>query len=292
MYYSKTEVLSRNQSTLPPSSELVLVTHPWSAPVSMMMPPSPLQDTHTLALITIGQSPRHDYTSDLPSLVPRNTIITQYGALDRLTLGEVHAYLRPFPGTKQVLVSRMRDGTEVKMDAEKLEPLISECVYRVASEDKPDAILLLCTGTLPTYDVPVPVIGPQGAVRRYFETESKGRRLIIISPEKRQVAPAKARWGGVGGSVILSGTMATPYGEGSQAEIEAAVRWLASLPEIKGVEDVHDRLVNTTVYMDCMGYTLEHKRLVEQITRGLVDEVVVPREVVFRAVGRLFENVM
>lgn len=181
----------------------------------------------------------------------------------------------------------MRDGTEVKMDAEKLEPLISECVQRVASQDKPDAILLLCTGNLPAYDVPVPVVGPQDAVRRYFEKELKGTGLVVISPEERQVAPAMARWDGVGGSVILGGTMATPYGQGSQAEVKAAARWVASLPEFNRVEDVH-RLVKNTVYMDCMGYTLEHKRSVEKITEGMVDEVVVPREVVFRAVGRLF----
>lgn len=151
----------------------------------------------------------------------------------------------------------MRDGTEVKMDAEKLEPLISECVQRVARQDKPDAILLLCTGNLPAYDVPVPVLGPQDAVRSYFE-EKKGIKLVVISPEERQVGPAIARWDGVGGSVILGGTMAT-HG-----------------------------LTNVMVYMDCMGYTLEHKRSVEKITKDMVDEVVVPREVVFRAVGRLF----
>ncbi|ROV99711.1 hypothetical protein VSDG_02941 [Cytospora chrysosperma] len=191
------------------------------------------------------------------------------------------------PDTEQVLVSRMRDGTEVKMDAEKLEPLISECVQRVARQDKPDAILLLCTGNLPTYDVPVPVFGPQDAVRSYFEEEKKGIKLVVISPEERQVGPAMARWDGVGGSVILGGTMATPYGQESRAEVKAAADWIASLPEINGVEDAHG-LANVMVYMDCMGYTLEHKQLVEKVAKGMVDEVVVPRQVVFRAVGRLF----
>ncbi|KUI64210.1 hypothetical protein VM1G_10997 [Cytospora mali] len=248
------------------------------------MSPSPPPKTHSLALITIGQSPRHDYTADVPSLLPPHTTLTQYGALDRLTLPDVQAHLWPSADTKQVLVSRMRDGTEVKMDAEKLEPLIKECVQRVASQEKPDAILLLCTGNLPSYDVSVPVVGPQDAVRQYFEEEKKDMQLVTISPEKRQVAPAKARWDGVGGSVVLGGTMATPYGEGSPAEVEAAAEWVASLPEIKSVHTKG----NTLVYMDCMGYTLGHKRLVEKITKGTVDEVVVPREVVFRAVGRLF----
>lgn len=248
---------------------------------------SPPQKIHSLALVTIGQSPRHDYTSDLPFLLPSETTLTQHGALDNLTLSDVHARLSPAPSTKQVLVSRMRDGTEVKMDAEKLEPLISDCVQRVASQEAPDAILLLCTGTLPSYDVTVPVVGPQDAVRTYLEQERKGTNLVIISPEKRQVGPAQARWHGVGGSVVLGGTMATPYGEDSPSEIEAAAKWVSSLPELNGTDGEHV-VGNVTVYMDCMGYTLEHKRMMEKMTKGRVNEVMVPREVVFRAMGRLF----
>lgn len=174
----------------------------------------------------------------------------------------------------------MRDGTEVKMDAERLEPLVRECVQHVASEETPEAILLLCTGNLPTYDIAVPVIRPQDTVRRYFEGGKKGMNLVIISPEKRQVAPAKARWDGVGESVVLGGTAATPYGETSTAQIETAAKWVANLPEMG----------RSMVYMDCMGYTLEHKRLVEKITKGRIDEVVVPREVVFRAAAKLFDS--
>lgn len=247
----------------------------------------PLQVRHSLALITIGQSPRHDYTADLPFLLPSDTILTQHGALDSLTLSEVYASLSPSPDTKQVLVSRMRDGTEVKMDAEKLEPLISDCVQRVASQVVPDAILLLCTGMLPSFNVTVPVVGPQEAVRRYLEVERTGMNLVIISPEERQVTPAQDRWDGVGGSVVLGGTMATPYGEDSPAEVEAAAKWVTNLPDLKRTED-EPVLGSVLVYMDCMGYTLEHKRMMERSTKGKITEVIVPREVVFRAVSRRF----
>ena len=39
----------------------------------------------TIAVITIGQSPRPDITSDLRKLLPEGVCMTEYGALDGLT---------------------------------------------------------------------------------------------------------------------------------------------------------------------------------------------------------------
>lgn len=276
-----------------------------------MPPPT----NHTLALITIGQSPRHDYAPDLPSLLPPRTRLVQHGALDALSLADVRAQLAPLPGEKdagrQMLVSRMRDGTEVKMDARRLEPLIEACVRRVAAaaaaaatrrkgaegekeeEEAVDAILLLCTGDVPAFgaDLGVPVVVPQDAVRRFMEEEKgvvvvgggKGRtgawKLVLVSPEERQVQAARKRWEGVGGCEVLGAAAATPYGDASTGEVMKVAEWIRGLAG-NGTEKV-------LVYLDCMGYTLEHKRMVEGVVGGKV-EVVVPREVVFRAVGRLF----
>ncbi|KAK0658399.1 hypothetical protein DIS24_g4800 [Lasiodiplodia hormozganensis] len=276
-----------------------------------MPPPT----NHTLALITIGQSPRHDYAPDLPSLLPPRTRLVQHGALDALSLADVRAQLSPTPDEagagRQVLVSRMRDGTEVKMDAARLEPLIEACVRRVAAaaaaaaataatrrkgaegakeegdddEEAVDAILLLCTGDVPAFgaELDVPVVVPQDAVRRFMEEKGEGRKgawkLVLVSPEERQVQAARGRWEGVGGCEVLGAAAATPYGDASTGEVMKVAEWIRGL-----TGNEKERVL---VYLDCMGYTLEHKRMVEGVVGGKV-EVVVPREVVFRAVGRLF----
>ncbi|OJD32004.1 uncharacterized protein BKCO1_420005 [Diplodia corticola] len=357
-------------------------------PPKMPPPPPPPRQTHThtLALITIGQSPRHDYAPDLPRLLPRNTRLVQHGALDALSLADVRATLSPPPPEApsnddddddgddsdddeptQILVSRMRDGTEVKMDAGRLKPLVEACVRGVAAgasaaararararaktdddgddddenDASVDAILLLCTGDVPRFDdddggrgLGVPVIAPQEAVRRFLEERGgrgrRGRRgggslrdvdaddagtgresdsesnnsnnsnrtrttakirqpprLILVSPEERQVAAARRRWDGVGGCEVVGGKAATPYGEASEGEVREVAGWVKELVGGGGGE--------VLVYMDCMGYTLGHKRIVEEVVgagAGAGVEVVVPREVVFRAVGALFGEEM
>ncbi|GME42408.1 uncharacterized protein LTHEOB_10305 [Neofusicoccum parvum] len=239
---------------------------------------------HTLALITIGQSPRHDYTPDLPSLLPPSTALVQHGALDALTPADVAARLAPGPDTTQVLVSRMRSGAAVVMDAARLAPLVEACVRRVAGSSSVDAVVLLCTGDVPAAGAGagarVPVVAPQPAVRAFLEEEGRrGCAVVVVSPEARQVGAARARWEGVGGCRVVAAGAATPYGEDSEKEVRGVGEWVR-----RAVEGEAGRVV---VYLDCMGYTLEHKRIVEEVTGGGV-EVVVPREVVFKAVGKLF----
>lgn len=236
---------------------------------------------HHLALITIGQSPRHDYTPDLPSLLPPNTRTTQHGALDALSLPAVRTHLSPSPSptdsaAPSVLVSRMRTGHPVTLDAAKLAPLLTACI-RSAAEEKPDAILVLCTGDV---EVPppeelgsVPVVVPREEVRKWFAERGGGGVVVVVSPEERQREGARRRLeeGGVG--VVGTGWV-NPYGEGVG---EGVGRWVRGL----GVE------AGTVVYLDCMGFTLEQKRVVEGVV-GAGVEVVLPREVAFGAVGRLF----
>ncbi|TRM65620.1 hypothetical protein BD626DRAFT_567517 [Schizophyllum amplum] len=239
--------------------------------------------THTLALVTIGQAPRHDYDADLPALLPPRTTLVQHGALDEIpTAAAASEQLAPSASTKQVLVSRMRDGAQVTMDGSKLAPLLEACVRRVAAAAaSPDAILLLCTGDLHAFPgLGVPLVAPQPAVRAFFEGRQRPgtRSLIVVSPEARQAARAATRWEGAGGFTVVAGIAATPYGDASAGELEACAEQIKALKLGGGEGD-------TLVYMDCMGYTLAQKQLMSERT-GL--EVVVPREVVFKAVGKLF----
>ena len=71
-----------------------------------------------IGAITIGQAPRTDVMEDLDDILRGDVELIQAGALDLLTLEEVET-LRP-DGTGNTLVSRMRDGTGVMLQEQKI----------------------------------------------------------------------------------------------------------------------------------------------------------------------------
>ena len=66
-----------------------------------------------VGLITIGQSPRVDITSDIKDVLGSQIEIVECGALDNLSHEEINA-LRPSEG-EYILVTRLRDGSTVKI---------------------------------------------------------------------------------------------------------------------------------------------------------------------------------
>ena len=73
-----------------------------------------MSEPKLLAAITIGQAPRTDVTADILPMLPPHVTLREYGALDELTWEQVMDAFHPAPG-EQVLVSRMRDGRQVRM---------------------------------------------------------------------------------------------------------------------------------------------------------------------------------
>jgi len=69
-------------------------------------------------MVTIGQSPRNDVTSDIKDILGPKIEIIGCGALDELTLEDVKK-LEPKKG-EYVLVTRLREGTQVKVSRNKI----------------------------------------------------------------------------------------------------------------------------------------------------------------------------
>ena len=76
----------------------------------------------TIAVITIGQSPRPDITSDLRKLLPEGVCMTEYGALDGLTRQQAEEQFG-YRGRGELLITRM-GGSGVKC---------SKIVYRLCN---------------------------------------------------------------------------------------------------------------------------------------------------------------
>ncbi|GHB14874.1 AroM family protein [Salinicola rhizosphaerae] len=225
-----------------------------------------------LGIVTIGQAPRTDLHDDLAVLLAADIEVVERGALDALTLEEIESRY-PVGDQPQLLVSRMRDGRQVTIAEPDLEPLLDSAIRTMAREDGVDAIVVLCTGELPDYrDLGVPVLSPKRLVRHGIQALFPEGRLLVMSPEARQMANTRARWEAAGFRV---GTLsASPYGD--LAELERAARE-ATAYRIDG--EAPDLL-----YLDCMGYTLAHRARIAELSG---QRTLTPRQLVFNAANLL-----
>lgn len=199
----------------------------------------------TIALVTIGQSPRADLTEEYARALPGVQII-EAGALDDLSEAEV---LGLAPGRDdEVLVSRLRTGSEVRLARRHLQPRLQGCLDRLAQDA--DLTVLLCTGEFPGVHARGAVLIPQRVLRHVVAAVVDGRatRLGVLIPDAAQQASAESRWRDVGQVIAAS---ASPYRD--VEALEAAGRRL------------RDARVGIVV-MDCIGYTRPMRQAVARIT--------------------------
>jgi protein AroM len=178
------------------------------------------------AFLTIGQSPRDDILDEMrPWWDPRSRVeFLERGALDGLERREIES-LAPKEGEHR-LVSRLRDGTEVFLDAHWVHHRVQEMVTELESE-KLDFSVLLCTGRFPGLRSSRLVIEAQSIVDHTaaaFEA-----RLGILVPHETQMEDV-----GRGDTVV---SHASPY---------SGDRWEKAAREL---EDA------ALIVLHCMGYT-------------------------------------
>ena len=98
-----------------------------------------------IGAITIGQSPRTDITADLLPMLSPSIELREYGALDPYTLEECRERFAPKEASP-VLVSRMRDGSQVEMAEEAVIPLVQDCILRAEAEGAEGTVLFSSNG--------------------------------------------------------------------------------------------------------------------------------------------------
>jgi len=222
-----------------------------------------------LGLVTIGQSPRDDIMSQMLPLLPAGLDIRQVGALDGLTCEQI-AGLAPGPAD-YVLHTRLQDGQAnelaVTVGGERIMALLQSCLKQLEDEGA-NPIVLLCTGEFPELRSDALLIEPD----RLLVNVVRGlglRRVGVLVPLPSQIEAAAEKWRELGAEVVF--VAASPYGE--QIELTRAAEELGGHPL-------------DLVVMDCMGYTLPHRRVVTQATGR---PVILASRVVARIVGELVE---
>lgn len=199
-----------------------------------------------VGFITIGQSPRADVVPEMMRTLGRGYEAVEAGALDGHTHGEIRQ-LEIGPGD-HLLVSRMRDGAEVRITEELVVPLIQRRIHEV-EEKGVDIILLLCSGRFPEFESKALVVTPSEIVRGAVDAALRRGKLGVVYPAREQLAEAYVDWSREGREVHLDA--ASPY---------VSEEELVGLAERLAERDLDLILLN------CMGFTRLMKQLVMERT--------------------------
>jgi protein AroM len=199
-----------------------------------------------IGLITIGQSPRDDVVPEMRAILGREHTIVEAGALDGYTLKDIlEQEVLPYDN---ILVSRMRDGTEVKITKRFVVPLIQKRISKMEREGI-GVIIVLCTGKFPEFRSNTLVVTPSEFIRGVVEGSIRKGRLGVIYPAEEQTAKAQDEWGG--DRLDVYADVASPYG--SDEEIERLADRLSG----EGLD---------LILLNCMGFNGRMKRLIWERT--------------------------
>jgi len=211
----------------------------------------------TVGTVTIGQSPRVDIIPEIRDVLGVDVEIIEKGALDGLTLSEVTEFL-PRPG-EDFLVTRMKDGTEVKVAEAHLFTRISRCISEFQTEPV-EIILFLCTGKFPEFESRKMLLRPDRIMYRLIQGLLLKGRMGVVVPEPDQIPAMKMKW------------------QNPQFEIvaEAFSPYTGSPEEMEKVADRIRTADVDLVVLDCMGFNSDAMVRFRKITGR---PVMLPRRV-------------
>ncbi len=199
-----------------------------------------------IGMLTIGQSPREDIIPDFMEILGEGFEILEAGALDDLTLEDVKRI--EFGLNDHLLVSRMRDGTEVKITERFILPLMQKQIGML-EENGVGFTLIMCTGKFPPFDSKGLVVTPQEILSGVLEGVLKKGRLGVIYPAKEQALKAKSEHDRDG--VEIYADHLSPYERESD---------LDSLAERLAEQDLD------LIFLNCFGFGREVKRVLKERT--------------------------
>ena len=220
-----------------------------------------------VGMITIGQSPRDDVLNDIVPILGSNIELIQAGALDNLTLSEIE---KEIPNKdKRVLVSRLKDGTEVRVSEERILPVLQQKINELENKGV-CMIIFLCTDDFPeVFESSVPLIFPYRIISAFLSVLNYYNKIGVVVPDESQVTYAEQKW--KKNASYVTAVAATPYGNSSQ---------LNSAAKILKNTDVE------LVIMDCIGYTELMKRNFREVSRK---NIILPRTLTAKVIREILD---
>ncbi|MHA1617186.1 MAG: AroM family protein [Candidatus Njordarchaeales archaeon] len=218
-----------------------------------------------VCFITIGQSPRDDVLLEIYPLLA-GIDIRQRGVLDNMTEEEIMKKLLPMGS--DVLVSKLRNGKEVRLDREKviarLKDLIREC------EKENDVLVLLCTDEFPELASTKFFLRPYYLMRGLVTSFEGIEKIGVLVPLREQIDMAVEKWSGIGEVVAEA---FSPY-SGKKENL------LSIANKFKDVD---------LIILDCIGYKLTHKKVLRNRSGK---PVILPKTLLARTIREVFTDLL
>ena len=218
-----------------------------------------------IGAITVGQSPRVDVIPEMEPILGDSFEILQMGGLDGLSKEEIAAF-KPREND-HILVSRLTDGSSVTFGESYILPRLQDCIHKL-EENGASLILFLCTGEFPeNFDSKVPLIFPNRILSAVVPALIPGGRLTVLTPSAAPTEQTGRKWEQLVPSVTA--LPASPY-DGTAAVLKKAAE---TRPEETDL-----------IVLDCIGYTMEMKEQIHQLTGK---PVILPRTLTARVIQGL-----
>lgn len=218
-----------------------------------------------IGALTIGQSPRTDVAGEFLQAVGQEVELLQCGALDGLSREEI-GRMAPQEGD-YILVTRLRDGTEVKIAERYIKLRMQECA-QILRQAGATILVLFCTGEFPELEGQVLLLKPDVIMEHVVGGILPRGKLGAILPSADQIPLLGKKWEKTGLQIEL--TAASPY-SGKEEDFRRAALYLKS----KGVD---------LIVLDCIGFTVAIKRIVRETAQC---PVILPRTLLGRIMGEL-----
>jgi len=203
--------------------------------------------TKSLVTLTIGQSPRSDIMPLLTAFLPSDRT-DHVGLLDGLSEAEIAARFAPDAQDK-VLVSRLRNGVQVRLATSKVEQGLQAKITALEAEGY-DTILLLCTGEFGTLTAKSALLlEPDRIIPPLVAAIVQEHQVGILVPVEEQIQQQANKWRNLKRRPCFA--VASPYIPDNEKLTDAAL----SLQE-QGAD---------VVVLDCVGYNQVHRDFLQKL---------------------------
>ncbi len=196
-------------------------------------------------MLTIGQTPRDDLIPGFMNILGPGYKILEAGALDGHTMEQVNEIdLNP---EDYILVTRMRDGSEVKVTKKYVIPLMQENLNDL-EEKGVRLTVVMCTGKFPQFQSLGLVLTPSEVLKGVIEGALKKGKLAVVYPTPEQIPYADRDFSRPGIEVYADSV--SPY-------------------EAEDVEKLLTRLVREEpdlIFLNCFGFPASFKKQVGEAT--------------------------
>jgi protein AroM len=215
--------------------------------------------------VTIGQSPRTDILAEMLEILGPHAQVLERGALDELDREELQALL-PKP-SEHFLVTRLRDGGEIKVAEKRMHGLLGKCVADLERADV-DIIMILCTAEFPELSSSKLILRADQVLLHTVRSVFARGKLGILVPAAEQIPALRQRWAAAGYDPV----------------VEAASPYTATLQELRESAATLARSGVELVVLDCIGFSRRVSSVFREVT---AKPVLLPRTLVARIAREL-----